>query len=94
MTEDLRYLTASETEQILKKYFYGTWVEYTTQKKLTITKCERGGKRYGIYTATTDGCFTTIYYYYMDNPKKIYIGVYVFAKVVAGYSRKRSFAGI
>lgn len=38
LTEDLRYLTASETEQILKKYFYGTWVEYTTQKKLTITK--------------------------------------------------------
>ena len=73
LTEDLRYLTASETEQILKKYFYGTWVEYTTQKKLTISKYERGGKRYGIYTATTDGCFTTIYYYYMDNPKKIYI---------------------
>lgn len=44
MTEDLRYLTASETEQILKKYFYGTWVEYTTQKKLTISKYERGGK--------------------------------------------------
>lgn len=87
LTEDLRYLTASETEQILKKYFYGTWVEYTTQKKLTITKYERGGKRYGIYTATTDGCFTTIYYYYMDNPKKIYIDWH-HEMNVPGYSGK------
>lgn len=70
---DTEYLTAKETETLLENEFYGKWVEFFTGESMKIDKYERDGKRYGIYTATRDGSYCTVYYYYMDNPEEIYV---------------------
>lgn len=70
---DTVYYTPKQAEKMLEKNIYGKWVEFNSGKKLQIDKYTRNGKRYGIYTMSSDSGNYTIYYYYMDHPDKIYI---------------------
>lgn len=70
---DTVYYTPKQAEKLLKKEIYGKWVEFFSGETMQIDEFTRNGKQYGIYTMTRDSSNYTIYYYYMDEPDKIYI---------------------
>lgn len=76
--------SAKETEKFLKEKVYGTWKDYYTGKSYKVSKYMRGGKPYGIYSACEDTGWIFIYYYYEDDPDKIYSETYHIMSVPGG----------
>ncbi len=66
-----------EAEEYLKENIYGVWKDYYTGKPYVIDKYFRDGKAYGIYSIYSEDIgWGHIYYYYQNNPNKIYCEAY------------------
>lgn len=74
---DFEIFDKEEAEYYLEENVYGLWKVYETGETYIIDKYYRGGRPYGIKCIYIDELgWGRIYYYYLDQPKKIYSECY------------------
>lgn len=81
------FLSATKIEKFLEENVYGVWKDYYTGEEIEFSKTERDGRAYGIYAACEDCGWVLMYYFYQDEPEKIYVDAWHEISVPGGNSQ-------